>query len=213
MGIGPAALRLYEDLLDSGKMVTRTKSVLDLGSQDFVPGTYRGRLRQLGVPGGSSRVLMMNMGFESYTCVDWSGEHDTVTLDLNRCQADDLLGYPFDIVTNHGTTEHIFDQARCFRLIHSWTKPGGLMIHVLPTRGYLRHGFYVLDWRLFEAVARANLYEVVRFYDHDDQFGTLVVVVFRKREGTFPFEVPTQRGFTSTPLTWSERVARMLWWT
>jgi hypothetical protein len=39
------------------------------------------------------------------------------------------LGRRFDYVVNNGTSEHIFDQANIFRLIHDATKLGGVMIH------------------------------------------------------------------------------------
>lgn len=200
MGIGPAALKLYEDLDPKGA------SICELGSQDYVPGPYRGRLyfREI----FSSREFMTrHLGFQSYVCIDLNGEHEAIPLDLNVANAADLHNRMFDVVTNHGTSEHIFNQSNCFKLIHDLTARDGLMIHILPMQDYPRHGFYNCQPVLFEELAAANRYELLRCYGHDDQFGTLLVVAMRKPL-ICDFVMPQQRQLTALEMSKRDRWLR-----
>src|ERR1700737_3303758 len=98
MGIGPAALKLYEGLDLKGG------SICELGSQDYVPGPYRGPLFLEGFSSGRE-FMTRHFGFQSYVCVDLNGEHEAIRLDLNIACAADLHNRVFDVVTNHGTSE------------------------------------------------------------------------------------------------------------
>jgi SAM-dependent methyltransferase len=179
---------LSDGLLKSGQ------SVCELGSQDFVPGPYNGPLADLANWEGGARLFYEKLGFASYTCIDINGEGGAVRLDLNTTDiiSDLEVDRQFDIVTNHGTTEHVFNQANCFRLMHAWTKPGGLMVHVLPTQDYVNHGFFNYQPVFFHDLAWANSYEELYHYKESDQFGVLLIVVLRKgaNEG---FKMPMQR--------------------
>jgi len=206
VGIGPAALSLYVDLAEHDLL--HVGSICELGSQDLVPegfDIYRiaRLLWGLGhefrpLPSGSSRALMEALGFY-YDCIDKDGRHGALTLDLNSAIAADV-GLEFDLVTNHGTTEHVFDQANCFRLMHYLTRPGGLMIHIVPRRGlyqggsecgYGAHGLYLYATGFFADLAHANGYEVVRDYEWSDNAGGLSVAVLRRMTSA-PFRVPLQ---------------------
>ncbi len=191
MGIGIAALRLYCDLAQEG-VLKAGQSVCDVGSQDMVPEDFNldevfevfGKNFR---PHGSSRHFMEDLGF-IYDCIDIDGRHGAHALDLNQaCGLD--IGKIFDIVTNHGTTEHVFDQANCFRFIHELTKPGGVMIHILPIRGvvsngeevgYGGHGLYCYATGFFNDIAAANGYETLKNYVHVDNAGALTVVAMRR---------------------------------
>jgi hypothetical protein len=67
----------------------------------------------------------------------------------------------FDCVINNGTSEHIFDQANVFRVIHDHTRPGGTMIHFTPCLGWINHGLYNIQPGFFFDLAAANGYEVL----------------------------------------------------
>jgi SAM-dependent methyltransferase len=80
------------------------------------------------------------------------------------------LNYPlpggvgkFDIVTNFGTTEHVFNIGQSFANIHGLLKEGGLQLHTLATYGFIDHGFYNVHPCVFLDMAKANSYEVVDF--------------------------------------------------
>jgi len=186
MGIGPTALRLYEALLAKGHL-RPSLSVCELGSQDFVPKNY-GKLAKCCQPGSSARGLYAYLGMMEYKCIDLNGEHGALRVDLNTAT---WTGEQFDVVTNHGTTEHVFNQLNCFRFMHDLTKAGGLMIHVVPSAGYPRHGMFSYGELLFEELKRANRYGLITSYEEDDRFGTLIVVALRKVIDA-PFVVPMQ---------------------
>lgn len=66
----------------------------------------------------------------------------------------------FDVVTNFGTAEHVFNIAAVFRSIHDALKPGGVALHVLPTFGDINHGFYNIHPTVYLDLAAANNYEI-----------------------------------------------------
>ena len=174
MGIGPTALRLYEHLL-SERHFRSGMSVCELGSQDFVPKKYGNWINRISDKG--ARGFYEHLGMVPYVCIDTNGERDALRLDLNTVT---WTGDQFDVVTNHGTSEHIFNQWNCFRVINDLTKPGGLMIHIVPCKGYPRHGFFRYDSLFFEELARENKYKMLCCYEENDRVGTLIVVVMRK---------------------------------
>jgi hypothetical protein len=90
--------------------------------------------------------------------VDLGGTAAAHRFDLNRPMT---LNRRFDVVINHGTAEHIFNIGQVFETIHQYTVPGGLMIHESPFRGWIDHGFYNLQPKLFFDVAEQNQYGIV----------------------------------------------------
>ncbi len=70
----------------------------------------------------------------------------------------------FDVVLNFGTTEHVFNQFNCFKVIHEATRPGGHIFHQLPCSGYMDHGYWVYSPRTFLDLAEANDYETVALW-------------------------------------------------
>ena len=72
----------------------------------------------------------------------------------------------YDLVTNHGTSEHIFNQYTCFEAIHYLTKPGGYMFHSLNCQGWadgggLGHGFYLYQPKFVKLLSDHNNYNVI----------------------------------------------------
>lgn len=97
--------------------------------------------------------------YEDYTAVDLHGTPQALSLDLNE-----PLGLPshgWDVVTNIGTTEHVFNQYQAFKSLHELTKPGGLIMHSLPNQGCFDHGFFNYHPTFFYDLAEANRYEIV----------------------------------------------------
>jgi len=97
-------------------------------------------------------------GEHAYRAVDLHGTPLAEPHDLN-------LPLPFadqfDIVTNLGTGEHVFNQYQVFRSVHEKTKPDGIMIHSLPNQGGYDHGFYNYHPTFVFDLAQANRYQVV----------------------------------------------------
>ncbi len=103
------------------------------------------------------------LGFTRHDAIDVNGRYGSLVMDLNQ----DLrrtygFARTFDLVTNNGTGEHVFDQRAVFENVHALAKPGGVMLHVLPFFNWLNHGFYAFSPLLFLDLAAANGYEILR---------------------------------------------------
>lgn len=111
--------------------------------------------------GGLVGELLVEAGF-TYVALDIFEAEHTIVFDLNRnSPGPDLVG-KFDLVTNFGTTEHVFNQVESFRTIHDLLKPTGVAYHDLPFAGYLYHGLFRYDSLFFDALTAANKYTLVR---------------------------------------------------
>jgi hypothetical protein len=98
----------------------------------------------------------------SYEAIDINADFDSIVMDLNT----DLRGaYNFqktyNLVTNIGVSEHLFNQEQFFKNAHYLTKKDGIMLHILPFLGHINHGFYNYEPRLFFDLAAANGYELL----------------------------------------------------
>jgi SAM-dependent methyltransferase len=133
------------------------------------------------------------LGVGTYVSIDGNGL-GTVTADLNQ----PVVGLgQFDLVTDFGTGEHIFDQAQVFRTIHDLTKPGGYIVFDRPCHGYTKHCFYLVTTGLMEDIAFANGYRIVRLTRKETPRGWLCRGVFRKSGRETPFRVPQQSRYQS----------------
>ncbi|MDO9371793.1 MAG: hypothetical protein Q7U07_04290 [Gammaproteobacteria bacterium] len=171
MGIGLQALQLTFSLWQDGHL-KNCKSVMEIGSQD-IQAHHDHVAAALKRVSNFSRsddaitpaIFYSQLGINQYRCIDADGRHNALVFDLNK---DILKEYQytekFDLVTNHGTTEHCFDQCQAFRNIHNLCAPGGLMIHALPFQGYLNHGFYNYQPSFYYDLAMANGYALVGMF-------------------------------------------------
>lgn len=171
MGIGLQALQLTLSLWQDGHL-KNCKSVMEIGSQD-IQAHHDHVASVLKRVGNFSRnddtitpaILYSQLGINQYRCIDADGRHNALVFDLNKdIQKEYLYMEKFDLVTNHGTTEHCFDQCQAFRNIHNLCAPGGLMIHGLPFQGYLNHGFYNYQPSFYYDLAMANGYALVGMF-------------------------------------------------
>ena len=83
--------------------------------------------------------LYETYGLGEYSAIDFMDPMATFKHDFNFEYSPEKL---FGVVTNFGTSEHIFNTGEAFRTIHRLAEPGGLMIHVTPTYGSYYHGFF-----------------------------------------------------------------------
>jgi SAM-dependent methyltransferase len=101
------------------------------------------------------------LGFRDYLAIDVNTKYGSVVMDLNRDLAGELdFRQTFDLVTNLGTGEHVFDQRRVLENVHNLTAPGGVMVHVMPFVNWLNHGFYNFHPVLYTDLASANGYRI-----------------------------------------------------
>ena len=66
----------------------------------------------------------------------------------------------FDLVTNNGTGEHVFNQYTVYKNTHDLTKVGGYMIHVLTFYRWVDHGFFNTQPNLYPCLALQNNYDL-----------------------------------------------------
>ena len=98
------------------------------------------------------------LDYKRLVAIDLHGTPDARPIDLNYPVS---LGEQFDLVLNGGTAEHVFNVFQFFKSTHEWTKPGGLMLHVMPFRGWLEHGFYSFNSTFYWDLAIANGYSML----------------------------------------------------
>jgi hypothetical protein len=173
MAITLVGLQLIASLYKQGVLADR-QSVLELGAEAPVPdqedmAECLERLVAFQHDPETiidAELLYKSLGFTLYKCIDAGGQrHHALAFDLNRdivqeyCFVDQ-----FDLVTNFGTTGHVFDQCRVFQNIHAVCAPNGIMIHEVPFQKRLNHGFYNYQPTFFYDLAGANHYELLGLY-------------------------------------------------
>jgi hypothetical protein len=99
-------------------------------------------------------------GATSYRSVDLCDPRATFAADLNQPLPD--LGR-YDLITNFGTTEHVFNIGTTFASIHRLLKVGGVQVHAVPGYAYIDHGYYNVHPSAYLDMARMNNYDVVDF--------------------------------------------------
>lgn len=164
------------------------------------------------------------LDYAEMVAIDFHGTPAAKPLDLNQ-PVD--LGGRFDIVIDGGTAEHVFNVYQFFRTCHELARPGGLIIHHNPFRGWLEHGFYNFNPTFYWDLAAANNYDVLMMVYTETtpprtvqlsgrehivdmaragELGAnaMLCTVYRK-DGDAPFAVPAQ-GFYARAL--SEKMVR-----
>lgn len=140
-------------------------------------------------PPAPAAVFYASIGCGRYESIDGNGR-GTVTADLNLPLSGDLG--TFDLVTDFGTGEHVFDQAQVWRTLHDLTKPGGYIAFDRPGQGYGKHCFYLADECLFRDIAEANRYGVRYFKGKETERGWLWRGVFQRPQARRRFVNPQQ---------------------
>ncbi len=177
MGLGTGAIKLNLELWQRG-FFKDIDSVIDIGSEELhlkladfeelirvagVPNYKREKFSVLanwpGQPRCPARSFYELLGIKKYSCIDLNGEKDVIRLDLNFPLKDHSLYGQFDMVTDHGCNEHVFNIAEAYRTMHRLCKPKGIMViiqNVCRTNGY-----YSFDLSFFEGIAAANNYRIL----------------------------------------------------
>lgn len=153
-------------------------SVCELGDQGMCGGPTKTAL---------AKDWYLGLGCGRYVSIDGNGR-GTMTADLNH----PIALEPFDLVTDFGTGEHIFDQAQVWRTMHDLTKPSGYIAFDRPAQGYQKHCFYLTNECLFRDLALANFYRVLWLERASMPRGELIRGVFQKPPIAAPFRVPQQ---------------------
>lgn len=134
-----------------------------------------------------AKVWYEARGCGRYVSIDGNGK-GTLTADLNK----PVKLEPFDLVTDFGTGEHIFDQAQVWRTLHELTKPGGFIAFDRPAQGYGKHCYYLTNECLFHDIAEANGYRVVWLARTSTARGELIRGIYQRPKTSAPFRIPQQ---------------------
>lgn len=154
------------------KMHPSIKSVCEFGNQrlDKV-------LQDTGI--STTRHWYADLGIKRYVALDLNAKMGATIADLNKEVDVKTLGQ-FDLVTNNGTGEHLFNQAMVFKNAHDLCKVGKVILHIMPFSPWFNHGFFNYNPILFRDLAAANKYHWMFFWITD-----------RNRE---PVDLPTDYG-------------------
>jgi len=177
MGLGPGVARLYLELWQRG-VFQNIKSVVDMGSQELMltQPQFREMMREScitnyneadfanldyfpGQPRMSARAFYQLLGIEKYNSVDINGEHGAIRHDLNLPFEDSTRFGQYDLVTDYGSNEHVFNIVEPYRTMHRLCKPGGVLVNSQCVVG--GNGYYNFDPSFFEGMAAANGYRIL----------------------------------------------------
>ena len=177
MGVSAAAVDLLIDLRQR-HLLDDVRSVAEIGSQELhlsreqlerslsaggVNGYDRSKFPDIdnwpGRPRASARGLYELLGASEYTSFDLSGEDGAIAHDLNVPFDDHAHLGRYDLVTDHGSCEHVFDIAEAYRTVHRLARPGGLIAIVQQATG--SNGYFNFRPSFFEDMAQANGYEIL----------------------------------------------------
>jgi len=150
--------------------------VAELGAQELAYG-----------PRVPALTLYQRLGCGRYESID-GNKAGTLRHDLNLPLPD--IG-TFDLVTDFGTGEHVFDQAQVWRTIHGLVKVGGYIGVIRPEQGYPGHCYYRTDECWFRDVAVANGYEILKLERIAAKRGDNLLVFYRRMNAD-EFRIPQQ---------------------
>lgn len=112
----------------------------------------------------NTELFYKSIGFTHYDAIDLNGKYGNLLMDLNfNLKEKYQFEEKYDLVTNIGTGEHIFNQHAVFENMHNLCKKDGLMFHLMPFVNWLNHGFYNFHPILYFDIANANNYKIVDF--------------------------------------------------
>jgi hypothetical protein len=165
------------DLLASSLgMIPSGGSVLELGNQEIHAAAPLEKIKNLVRVAGGDPEIVVQKYFQSgvgqisdafegssftYRCVDLYPGNRTIVADLNTYSVPDEWRGRFDLITNHGTTEHVADQMNAFRVIHDFAAVGAICQHYVPALGFFNHGLFNYQPAFFLFLAEANDYEIM----------------------------------------------------
>jgi hypothetical protein len=129
----------------------------------------------------STKDFYNSHGF-AYLALDVNTDKDAAIFDFNESlefneQQYNTTPLMASLVTNIGTSEHVFDQAKIFQHAHDLCLNGGIMFHQLPFTTWINHGFFNYNPIFFQDLAAANNYKI-EWLELTDRWGREAIVPF-----------------------------------
>lgn len=125
------------------------------------PSEFRG-ICELGCKGISKSKRDWEAAGVQHVSIDLNGQGGALALDLQEPIDVVEIGGPFELVTNWGTTEHVWRQEPCWRNVHNLVAPGGYLVSTTPAPGEMKHhGRFrpTIEW--WQDFAMRNSYRVL----------------------------------------------------
>ena len=213
MGINISCLQAILGLWGDGHF-NEKNSVLEIGSQELhIPmKDFDQAMRAYAVPGydrenfepwgwetrGVCRFadeLYHLLGFKEYRCFDLNAENNAIAHDLNTAFEDESHWNAYDLVTDFGCAEHMFNVSEVYRTMHRACRPGGVFLHCQQMHG--GNGYYLFEPSFYEDLAAANGYEILYSAVH------LTADVQAKDAGNYSWIVPVSNELLDT-LDWTK---------
>jgi hypothetical protein len=129
MGISRAIWEMEKSILSENKFDYVGLKLCELGNQRMSSWSPSYGHVEYAV----AKLLYSSLGV-LHMSIDINGQDGSVNLDLTKEVPRIFSGF-FDVITNHGTSEHVDDQDTCFKNIFSLCREGGLIINVVPLAG------------------------------------------------------------------------------
>lgn len=187
MAINPLKVYWLERLHAQGHLEGK-RTILDLGPQDLTtpeavirkivshridPAHLEETLSNIyaedgHVRKGFQRHFYSLFGLEEYRSLDLNDDRADYRFDLN-----DMIELPrtFDVITNFGTSEHIFNIGHLYANVHRLLAPEGIALHINPSYGDINHGLYNIHPNLYSSLIRANSYRQLSLLYIDNYVG------------------------------------------
>jgi hypothetical protein len=135
---------------------------------------------------GSFAGELFEMADMKYDSIDIASGYNTTIVDLNtQVLPADMVG-SYDSVLNFGTSEHILNQMNTFAAVHAATKAGGMIMHSVPSVGYVDHGYFCYTSRFFFDMAGYNEYELVDLWFEQTEGSENLFASARQYQTYFP---------------------------
>lgn len=172
MGMRNGLIELAFELKQRG-LFNNFESVLDFGSQEirityneianlfYKLGITKSVLKKYEVlkkfPKGKripTKTLWKDLGFKKTYSFDINEQHNSLNYDLNEPFIDKKFFNSFDLVTDFGNNEHVFNLSEAYKTLYKVCKKGGIIWCFQSV--FRGNGFYNFDQSFFETYAAYN---------------------------------------------------------
>lgn len=123
--------------------------------------------------------ILIDVGFE-YRSFDIIEAPHCEYLNLNADAVPPHFLERADLTLNFGTTEHVLNQYNALKILHDFTKPGGLIYSLFLRGGNMEHGLLHYSDRFVNLWCRANQYEQVWRSDHNAPGNECTWIIVRR---------------------------------
>jgi hypothetical protein len=185
MGIYQKFVPFLDQLLeDLGKEFNETENIrmIELGNQNIHPPMPK--------TGNISKLHFNQQQGVEHISLDWNGREGAQKKDLGKL-IDDIA--PTHLITNFGTSEHVYNHYNCFKNIHNLCLPGGYIFHYVPAiASWPGHGLRWYGEKFFIDLVDAVEYEIIELHStteepYTPELGTQMIWCLMKKSTNSPF--------------------------